>query len=132
VAQSRRASNARRPHEVPRVSIEFDPDNGRTHQSFKDECDINRIVSTFARTGIVPHVQKGEPQYGDCPDVSFFDAACAQAEIASAFEDGFTLEAPEEPSGDDLSAEGQDAPETAESVSDAQEPAGDQKSATEG
>ncbi|AXL15424.1 internal scaffolding protein [Microviridae sp.] len=128
----RSRKSPRQPHEVPRVSISFDPEEGRTHQSFKDECDINRIVDTYARTGVIPHVQLGQPQYGDNPEVDFFEAACAKASIASAYEDGFTPEAPEEPQGDDLPAEGQDAPKSAESASGAQEPSGDQKPATEG
>lgn len=87
VAASRPVSNARRPHDVPRVSISFDPDKGRTHQSFKDECDINRIVETYARTGIVTHTNRLEAQYGDAPSQNLYEAACVQAEIRSAAEE---------------------------------------------
>lgn len=37
----------------------------RTKQSFKDECDINNILSKYAKTGIVNHINQSEGQYGD-------------------------------------------------------------------
>lgn len=60
--------------------------DGITRQSFKDECDINRIVETYARTGIVPGVRNIAPEYGDAPSSDLFEAACVQAEIRSAEE----------------------------------------------
>ena len=36
-----------------------------THQSFKDECDINLIVRRHAQTGLWDHVAKRQPHYGD-------------------------------------------------------------------
>lgn len=90
-----RSQYIRHPLERERVSITFDPDEGRTHQSFKEECDIDKILDLHARTGIVNHLARGEPQYGDAPDITLFESAVAQAEIRSAVEDGWTL--PEEP-----------------------------------
>ena len=37
----------------------------RTKQSFKDECDINNILSKYQKTGIVNHINQSEGQYGD-------------------------------------------------------------------
>lgn len=37
----------------------------RTKQSFKNECDINRILRQFYRTGLVSHVSKRQGYYGD-------------------------------------------------------------------
>lgn len=43
-----------------------------TKQSHKDECDINRILKQFQRTGIITHVQNARPTYEDLPsDVDF-------------------------------------------------------------
>lgn len=39
-----------------------------TKQSHKEECDINRILKQFKRTGIITHVQNARPQYTDLPD----------------------------------------------------------------
>ena len=36
-----------------------------THQSFKDECDINNIMKKFEMTGIMEHARRFEGQYGD-------------------------------------------------------------------
>ena len=103
-AAGRRKACARRTHEVPRVSIAF-PEIGKTRQSFKDECDINRIVDTYARTGMVNHIVRVAPQYGDIPEQTLFEAACVQAEIRASEEDAVLNPSPEAlrgPESDDL------------------------------
>lgn len=43
-----------------------------TKQAHKDECDINRILRQYQRTGIITHVQSARPSYTDLPsDVDF-------------------------------------------------------------
>jgi phage internal scaffolding protein len=41
------------------------PRETRTHQSFKDECDINAIVKKAISTGRLPELIKENPRYGD-------------------------------------------------------------------
>lgn len=41
---------------------EFGP--SRTKQSFKDECDVNNILSRYEKTGLLPQLSE-LPQYGD-------------------------------------------------------------------
>ena len=36
-----------------------------TKQSFAEECDINVIVKRYQDTGMLPHVQRRMPMYGD-------------------------------------------------------------------
>lgn len=36
-----------------------------TKQSFKDECDINSIMAKYQRSGLLDHVSKYAPQYGE-------------------------------------------------------------------
>lgn len=48
-----------------RVQKHFSEGTGRTHQSFKDECDINTIMGKWRETGFVDHVQLSTPVYGD-------------------------------------------------------------------
>jgi hypothetical protein len=74
-----------------RVAITF-PDDGRTRGSFKDECDIDRIVSRFLNTGALPHQQRRPPQYGDAPDATLFEAAVTHAELRSLEEEGVLAE----------------------------------------
>jgi len=38
---------------------------GKTHQSFKDECNINNVMAKYAQTGQLPELIKKQPQYGD-------------------------------------------------------------------
>lgn len=58
----------------PRLKISF-PAQGRTKQSFKDECDINNIMKKFQRTGQLPDMIRKEPRYGDFADpVDFQDS----------------------------------------------------------
>lgn len=37
----------------------------RTRQEFRDECDINRILSNYQRTGALQHFAKYSGSYGD-------------------------------------------------------------------
>jgi len=36
-----------------------------TKQSFRDECDINTIMSRYERTGVMPESRGDAPQFGD-------------------------------------------------------------------
>lgn len=40
-------------------------ETGRTHQSFKDECDINTILGQYRKTGFTNHVNLNKPVYAD-------------------------------------------------------------------
>lgn len=46
-----------------------------TKQSHKDECDINRILKQYQRTGIITHVQSARPTYLDLPDAVDFQSS---------------------------------------------------------
>lgn len=47
----------------------------RTHQSFKDECDINRILAGYERTGVITHLNPNPPRFADVADAtSYHDA----------------------------------------------------------
>lgn len=67
----------------------FKDEEKMTRDSFAAECDINNIVETYARTGMVNHLPRTAPQYGEAPSISFHEAATIAAEIASAKEEGW-------------------------------------------
>lgn len=46
-----------------RLSISF-PAESRTKQSFRDECNINKIMAKYKSTGAIPHLNNRTPQYG--------------------------------------------------------------------
>jgi len=59
-----------------------------TRQSFKDECDVNLIVKRYTETGMINHIPRTTPQYGDAPEGDFLQAAIVNADIASQIEAG--------------------------------------------
>ncbi len=48
-------------------------DDGRTKQSFRDECDINLIMQRAAQGGTITHLEKHSATYGDFSDFDFFE-----------------------------------------------------------
>ena len=47
-----------------RHRLEFH-DKSLTKQSFTDECDINKIMARFEKTGVIEHANEHQGQYGD-------------------------------------------------------------------
>lgn len=60
-------------------------DDGRTVQSFKDSCDINKIVARAARAGTLSHLEQFGGRYGDFADFDYQDAMNRIAEAKSIF-----------------------------------------------
>lgn len=46
-----------------------------THQSMKDECDINLIMARYQSTGLIEHVNQFEGNYGDFMDATDYHSA---------------------------------------------------------
>ncbi|AXL14660.1 internal scaffolding protein [Microviridae sp.] len=59
-----------RKHYDPSIKVQFFPEGeSLTHQSMADECDINKIMEKWQKTGILDHTNTFEGQYGDFTDV---------------------------------------------------------------
>jgi len=58
----------------------------KTKQSFKDECDINRIMARYAATGTLDFVNRREAQFLDVSDVDFQNAMQIVTQSREAFE----------------------------------------------
>lgn len=54
-----------------RVSITFPENSPHTKQEFKDECDINVIMSQYLKNGQLPNLNEVAPQYLDVGDFDF-------------------------------------------------------------
>ena len=70
-------------HTHDRVQLHFPEGEGRTKQSFKDECDVNRIMQQWRKTGEMNHLNHFTPTYGDFTNAEDYLAAtlkCKQAE----------------------------------------------------
>lgn len=55
-----------------------------TKQSHAEECDINNILRTYQRTGVITHVAAGTPQFLDLPPVMDLQQAMAALDEAQA------------------------------------------------
>jgi len=62
--------------------LDCSKDKGRTKQSMKDECDINKITARYERTGALPDMIREDPQYGDFSDVPSFQEALHLVSLA--------------------------------------------------
>lgn len=47
----------------------------RTKQANKDECDINKIIKRFEKTGMVDHLNTTEPYYADVSELVGYQEA---------------------------------------------------------
>ncbi len=65
----------RHPYDGTRVRPQIKCGKGRTKQSFKDECDIHRILSSYARTGLLTHVAARPGYYADVADMPDYRSA---------------------------------------------------------
>lgn len=45
-----------------------------TKSAFKDECDINKIMGKYLKTGILPRLNPNKPNYGFAPSFDFREA----------------------------------------------------------
>lgn len=64
----------------------FFPDDGRTQQNMRDECDVNLIVARFAKAGLLDHLEKYGGQYGDLSGYDFHHCQNVIADATAAFE----------------------------------------------
>ncbi len=48
----------------PRVPVVSPCGDGAAQQQFKDDCDTNKIMQRFQKTGAIDHVAKHQPEYG--------------------------------------------------------------------
>lgn len=56
------------------LRLMFPDGEGRTKQSFKDECDVNQIMARFQKTGAMTHFARHSGSYGFAPAVSYHEA----------------------------------------------------------
>jgi phage internal scaffolding protein len=67
-----------------RVSLECGP--GLAQQHFKDECDVNRILAKYQKTGLLDHVNRFQGDYADLSAVpDFQDSLNAVIDAQEAF-----------------------------------------------
>ena len=72
----------------PKVKVR-NPTEGesRTKGSFLEETDINHIMAKYQRTGLVSHLAKHQPRYGEASGMEFRDAMQIVVEAQEMFDD---------------------------------------------
>lgn len=58
-----------------RVQKSFKGTISRTKQAFKDECDINKILSKYHKTQLLQHVNTHQGSYGDFSHATDYQTA---------------------------------------------------------
>jgi len=69
ILKSTEGTGIRRPRF--KVGLACAPDSSMTKQTFKDECNINKIISKYQKTGALDHVNKYQPSYGFATAIDF-------------------------------------------------------------
>lgn len=57
-----------------------------TEQHHLKECDVNKIIRKYDRTGLISHVSKIEAQYGDMTGVDYKEAMDTICDVQQKFE----------------------------------------------
>lgn len=70
-----------------RVTVDCSGEPSRTKQSFKNECDINKIMAKFQRTGAISHLAAHGARYGDFTSQDFTEAMNTIAQVNTMFEE---------------------------------------------
>ena len=60
--------------------------DARTEQCHRDECDINKIIATYDRTGVLTHVNNFEANYADLTGLDYQTMLNTVANANSMFE----------------------------------------------
>ncbi len=69
-----------------RVRVVFEGE-GRTRQSFTDECDINKIMAKYQKTGAISHFSRHSARYDFADDITFHEALNVVTEADRMFAD---------------------------------------------
>lgn len=70
-----------------KVPLIFPSDEGRTKQSFRDECDINVLMKRYEDTGTLEHITKRAALYANVTALDFQRAMDIVANARTAFAD---------------------------------------------
>lgn len=60
------------------VGVDCSKDTPVTKQSFREECDINVLMKSYKKTGVLEHLARGLPSYGDFTNAEDYHTASNQ------------------------------------------------------
>ncbi len=65
----------------------MDGEKTRTHQSGKDECDINLLMAKYVKTGVLDHQKEHGESYGFCTSMDLLEALSTVQKANEMFDD---------------------------------------------
>ncbi len=77
----------RKPYDGERVRVLVETGPSMTKQAHKDECDINRIMAKYQKTGVITHVSRYSMEYGDATNLDYQTALNTVLEAQRMFAD---------------------------------------------
>lgn len=60
---------------------------GLTEQHHARACDINTIMAKYVKTGVIEHIKRYEPTFGDVSETDFSKSMQVVAQVCSEFEE---------------------------------------------
>lgn len=71
----------------PRFNLDCSDYPSLTRQEFADDCDINKLMERYEKTGVINHFNRGEPQYVDLTELppDFQTALAILSDATAAF-----------------------------------------------
>ncbi len=70
-----------------RLRVEFPEGEGRTEQHHARACDINTIMAKYLKTGVMDHISKYQPIYGDVSTADFQTSMNLVKSVETEFEE---------------------------------------------
>lgn len=68
-----------------RVQVYKKPGKSLTEQHHAKACDINTIMARYLKTGLIDHISKYEPQFGDVSELDFKQSLDTITRVESEF-----------------------------------------------
>ena len=72
----------RKPYDPSEPVRVYFPNPSQAKQSFKDECDINKIMAKYQKTGLIEHTKNVQGSYGDFTGMDDYHASINQVMAA--------------------------------------------------
>lgn len=69
----------------PRPVLICNPEDDRTDQFFREECDINTIMKQYESYGVIDHLNRLEPQWADVPEFDYRESVHLICEAEAKF-----------------------------------------------
>ncbi len=81
------ALKIRKPYEKFTAKRTVNEERRVTELSHQESCDVNKIMARYVKTGVIDHLNKYGPMYGDIPSIDLQEAIEIQKKANDMFDD---------------------------------------------